>query len=208
MTTIQCTPTQPQLIAVAKLEKSTLNARRTNRPHRFPPAPILSGQAFFLNEATAWNRMVGQFRRSEDADLRIHLQRLPRALRADRARQWEWGVLSQVQQCAEDPAILRLQQPARSGFDWRVHLQRLWLRVWLHPLVLRLSLGPRYPSLPLPIRCSNPSNLVCAPLLTLRHPDRICFPSASAGKRKSAETPDWPVAIAKHAGFIAVKPAP
>jgi ParB family chromosome partitioning protein len=32
MTYNQCTPTQPQLIAVAKLEKSTLNARRTNRP--------------------------------------------------------------------------------------------------------------------------------------------------------------------------------
>jgi ParB family chromosome partitioning protein len=32
MTYIQCTPTQPQLIAVAKLEKSTLNARRTTRP--------------------------------------------------------------------------------------------------------------------------------------------------------------------------------
>lgn len=32
MTYIQCTPTQPQLIAVAKLDKSPLNARRTNRP--------------------------------------------------------------------------------------------------------------------------------------------------------------------------------
>jgi ParB family transcriptional regulator, chromosome partitioning protein len=32
MTYIQCTPTQPQLIAVAKLEKSALNARRTHRP--------------------------------------------------------------------------------------------------------------------------------------------------------------------------------
>ncbi len=31
MSYIQCTPTQPQLIAVAKLEKSTLNARRTTR---------------------------------------------------------------------------------------------------------------------------------------------------------------------------------
>jgi ParB family chromosome partitioning protein len=32
MTYTQCTPTQPQLIAVAKLGKSALNARRTNRP--------------------------------------------------------------------------------------------------------------------------------------------------------------------------------
>ena len=32
MTYIQCTPTQPQLIAVTKLEKSTLNARRIKRP--------------------------------------------------------------------------------------------------------------------------------------------------------------------------------
>jgi ParB family chromosome partitioning protein len=32
MTYIQCTPTQPQLIAVTKLEKSSLNARRTTRP--------------------------------------------------------------------------------------------------------------------------------------------------------------------------------
>ena len=32
MTYIQCTPTQPQLIAVTKLEKSSLNARRTKRP--------------------------------------------------------------------------------------------------------------------------------------------------------------------------------
>ena len=31
MTYIQCTPTQPQLISVAKLEKSPLNARRTKR---------------------------------------------------------------------------------------------------------------------------------------------------------------------------------
>ena len=29
MTYIQCTPTQPQLIAVSRLEKSPLNARRT-----------------------------------------------------------------------------------------------------------------------------------------------------------------------------------
>jgi DNA modification methylase len=34
MTYIQCTPTQPQLIAVAKLEKSTLNAHRTS-PQQF-----------------------------------------------------------------------------------------------------------------------------------------------------------------------------
>ena len=32
MTYIQCTPSQPQLIAVAKLSKSQLNARRTNKP--------------------------------------------------------------------------------------------------------------------------------------------------------------------------------
>lgn len=32
MTYIQCTPSQPQLIAVTKLSKSELNARRTNKP--------------------------------------------------------------------------------------------------------------------------------------------------------------------------------